>query len=71
MYLTTIALAALVACVGHWLGYRAFFSIYVPTLIFMSNMGSWLFYIQHQFPHTYWAEHAGVGLGARQPQSSY
>lgn len=50
--------AALVLLVGGlcWLiGWQAFLLVEVPFVFLAGGAGIWLFYVQHQFDHTYWA----------------
>ena len=53
---TNIALVAL-SGLGIWLlGWKTFLTVQVPISILASNAGTWMFYVQHQFEDTYWAE---------------
>jgi omega-6 fatty acid desaturase (delta-12 desaturase) len=54
--LTNLALAALVAAVVTAVGLRAFVLVQLPISLVASTTGMWLFYVQHQFEHTYWAQ---------------
>ena len=38
-------------------GWQAFFMVHIPIVAFSASIGVWLFYIQHQFEDTFWAEH--------------
>ena len=38
------------------LGFGQFFLLYVPVTAVAASIGVWLFYIQHQFEETHWAE---------------
>ena len=49
-----IALFALLACVT--VGWRAWFAVQVPVLWVAATVGVWLFYVQHQYEATYWAQ---------------
>ncbi len=55
VYATNVLIAGALVLAGSILSWRPFLSVYIPTTLVMSIMGCWLFYIQHQFPHTYWA----------------
>ena len=53
---TNAAMAVLVA-VGCWaLGAACFFWMWLPTVAFASAFGTWIFYIGHQYPTTYWED---------------
>ena len=48
-----------VAGVMIWLiGFWPFVMVQLPIIMFGASMGVWLFYVQHQFESTYWAEGA-------------
>jgi omega-6 fatty acid desaturase (delta-12 desaturase) len=49
--------AIAVAMVGMmWLvGVKPFLLVHLPITLLASSIGVWLFYVQHQFEHTYWA----------------
>jgi omega-6 fatty acid desaturase (delta-12 desaturase) len=51
--------ALLAVCIGliHVVGFWPFLAIQLPITLIAASMGVWLFYIQHQFEHTYW--HSG------------
>jgi len=59
-WLSTIAtnVAIVVACgLLIWtLGLKVFLLVHVPVLLLAALAGVWLFYVQHQFEHTYWAQ---------------
>jgi omega-6 fatty acid desaturase (delta-12 desaturase) len=50
----TIAGAA-IAMIGA-VGATAFFLVHVPLVLLGSGIGVWLFYVQHQFEDTHWAQ---------------
>jgi omega-6 fatty acid desaturase (delta-12 desaturase) len=52
---TNSALAAIVVLMVLTVGARAFMLAYLPVILLAAGIGIWLFYIQHQFEHTYWA----------------
>ena len=51
---TNLALGALGAGLCLTIGWRDYLLLQVPTLIITGAVGIWLFYVQHQFEHTYW-----------------
>jgi omega-6 fatty acid desaturase (delta-12 desaturase) len=52
---TNSALAAVVMLMVLTVGGRAFMLAYMPVILLAASIGIWLFYIQHQFEHAYWA----------------
>ncbi len=52
---TDAALAAIVVLMLLTVGGRAVMLGYLPVILLAAATGIWLFYIQHQFEHTYWA----------------
>jgi acyl-lipid omega-6 desaturase (Delta-12 desaturase) len=54
---TNLALVALVLGFSALIGPLAVIAIYVPVFMMAGAAGIWLFYVQHQFEDTYWAEH--------------
>jgi len=52
---TNAALAAIVMLMLLTVGGHAFLLAYLPVILLAASTGMWLFYIQHQFEHTYWA----------------
>jgi acyl-lipid omega-6 desaturase (Delta-12 desaturase) len=52
---TDSALVAIVLLMVLTVGGRAFMLAYLPVILLAASAGIWLFYIQHQFEHTYWA----------------
>ena len=47
-----LAIAGLMWLIGIW----AFLLVHVPIMLLAAAMGVWLFYVQHQFEHTLWAD---------------
>jgi omega-6 fatty acid desaturase (delta-12 desaturase) len=37
-------------------GVGPFLLVHLPIMLLASSIGVWLFYVQHQFEETYWAE---------------
>jgi omega-6 fatty acid desaturase (delta-12 desaturase) len=54
---TNLGIAAIVAALSMWIGWRAVFLIYFPAMYIAAATGIWLFYVQHQFEGTYWKDH--------------
>jgi acyl-lipid omega-6 desaturase (Delta-12 desaturase) len=51
---TNLAIAAVVVGMGAWIGIHSFLLVQLPITLLASSIGIWLFYVQHQFEHTYW-----------------
>ncbi len=54
---TNLALLALILGFSALIGPWAVLAIYAPVFMLAGAAGIWLFYVQHQFEDTYWAEH--------------
>jgi omega-6 fatty acid desaturase (delta-12 desaturase) len=52
---TNAALAAIVTLILLTVGGRALMLGYLPVILLAASTGIWLFFIQHQFEHAYWA----------------
>ena len=55
---TNVGIAAFAALMIWLVGWQAFLMVHVPLVALAASIGVWLFYIQHQFEDTYWAEAA-------------
>ena len=53
---TNIMIGLLAAVLIYSLGAVPFLLVQLPILLLASSIGVWLFYVQHQFEDTYWAE---------------
>lgn len=51
------ALLLLYGCVGWFLGYLVLLLVTLPMVVVAASVGGWLFFMQHQFEHTYWARY--------------
>ncbi|MEZ4682029.1 MAG: fatty acid desaturase, partial [Caldilineaceae bacterium] len=51
---TNLALAGLWSVQIAFLGWQTMVMINLPIIIIASTVGTWLFYVQHQFERTYW-----------------
>jgi omega-6 fatty acid desaturase (delta-12 desaturase) len=51
---TNIALAALLAGLCAFVGWRAVLVVQLPTAMLAGAVGIWMFYVQHQFEDVYW-----------------
>ncbi len=54
LYLTNIALLAIVGTVGSIIGFKTMFYIYAPMFFLGELFGCILFYVQHQYEEVYW-----------------
>ena len=54
IWLTNVALVALVLIAALAFGWRSVFLLYLPAYYFAAAGGIWLFYVQHQFEEAYW-----------------
>ncbi|MBE2238754.1 MAG: fatty acid desaturase [Caldilineaceae bacterium] len=51
---TNLALLGLFTLFMVWVGVGAVLVIFLPTFLIAAAVGTWLFYVQHQFERTYW-----------------
>jgi omega-6 fatty acid desaturase (delta-12 desaturase) len=51
---TNVAIAGIVVGMSSLIGIQSFLLIQLPITLLASSIGIWLFYVQHQFEHTYW-----------------
>ncbi|MCK5676656.1 MAG: fatty acid desaturase [Verrucomicrobia bacterium] len=55
VYITNLALLALLLLAGQTIGYKTYLLIQLPVTIIAATLGIWLFYVQHQYEEVYWA----------------
>jgi acyl-lipid omega-6 desaturase (Delta-12 desaturase) len=55
VYLTDIAIAAIIVTAWNTIGIKEYLLIQMPVAFIAGTVGIWLFYIQHNFPGTYFA----------------
>lgn len=53
---TNVAIAAVVATMIWLIGVGAFLLVHLPIMLLAGSIGVWLFYVQHQFEDTVWAD---------------
>ena len=53
---TNVGIALLVAAVVCFTGARPFLMVHLPVILLAASIGVWLFYVQHQFEDTFWAD---------------
>jgi omega-6 fatty acid desaturase (delta-12 desaturase) len=49
------AIAVIVTAMMWAVGVKPFLLVHIPIILLAASIGVWLFYVQHQFEHTYWA----------------
>jgi len=54
VYLTNLALLGILTLCYFTIGLKNFFLVQAPISIVACSVGSWLFYVQHQYAHPYW-----------------
>jgi acyl-lipid omega-6 desaturase (Delta-12 desaturase) len=59
---TNAAIALIIVLMMWVVGVRSFLLVHVPITLLAASIGVWLFYVQHQFEHTYWAQHPAWSL---------
>ena len=52
---TNFAIAAIIATLIWFIGLKALLLVHLPIMLMAASAGVWLFYVQHQFEHTRWA----------------
>lgn len=57
IWVTNLALVAVVGAAVATIGLRTYLLIQVPIIALAGMAGTWLFYVQHQFDGVYWARH--------------
>jgi omega-6 fatty acid desaturase (delta-12 desaturase) len=57
VYLTTLAMAVIIALASLTIGFRTYVLVQLTTLLIAGVAGIWLFYVQHHFEGVYWARH--------------
>jgi omega-6 fatty acid desaturase (delta-12 desaturase) len=58
VHLTNLGIVAVLVAAWCTIGLSTFLLVYAPIIILASSIGSWLFFIQHQYEHAYWQPHA-------------
>lgn len=52
---TNLAIAAVAALLIWLIGIKPFLLVHLPIVLLAASVGVWMFYVQHQFEHTTWA----------------
>ena len=53
---TNVAIGAIATLLIWLIGIKAFLLVHLPVMLLAASAGVWLFYVQHQFEHTTWAD---------------
>ena len=53
---TNLGIAAVALAMIWLIGWKAFFLVHLPICVISASIGVWLFYVQHQFEDSYWAD---------------
>jgi omega-6 fatty acid desaturase (delta-12 desaturase) len=61
---TNGAIALVVLAVMWGIGFWPFLLVHLPIAVFGGAIGVWLFYVQHQFEHTFWSRDRDWSLPA-------
>ena len=56
-----LAIAIIAGALIWLIGLGPFLLVHVPIMLLAAAMGVWLFYVQHQFEHTLWADNESLG----------
>src|SRR4030095_1766389 len=54
VYITNLVIAALVGIIIFFIGLKSFLLVQAPIIAITLSVGTWFFYVQHQFEDTYW-----------------
>lgn len=54
--LNDLILLIMVLTASYFIGFGTFLLLYLPVIFVATFVGTWLFYVQHQFEETYWAD---------------
>jgi omega-6 fatty acid desaturase (delta-12 desaturase) len=57
VHLTNLGLAAMLAVGWYTIGLSTFLMVHMPIVMMGAAIGSWLFFVQHQFEDAYWQPH--------------
>ena len=56
---TNLYMAVFITAFVMLLGAAPFFKVYIPIVFVASSVGTWMFYVQHQFEDVYWERTSG------------
>jgi omega-6 fatty acid desaturase (delta-12 desaturase) len=58
VHLTNVGILTMLGVSWFTIGIPAFLLVHLPIIMLAATIGSWLFFVQHQYEHTYWQPHA-------------
>jgi omega-6 fatty acid desaturase (delta-12 desaturase) len=61
---TNAAIAGVIGILIWFIGIGAFLLVHLPIMLLAASAGVWLFYVQHQFEDTFWAEERAWNVNA-------
>ena len=61
---TNAAIAGVIGILIWFIGIGAFLLVHLPIMLLAASAGVWLFYVQHQFEDTFWAEDRAWNVSA-------
>jgi omega-6 fatty acid desaturase (delta-12 desaturase) len=57
VHITNLGILAMLGAAGFTIGLPTFFSVHLPIVMLGAAIGSWLFFVQHQYEDAYWQPH--------------
>jgi omega-6 fatty acid desaturase (delta-12 desaturase) len=57
VHITNFGILAIVVAASYTIGLKAFLLVHLPVVLIAAAMGSWLFFVQHQYERAYWQPH--------------
>ena len=57
VHLTNLALLAVLVVAWYTIGVTTFLMVHLPIVVIAASVGSWLFFVQHQYEEAYWEPH--------------
>jgi acyl-lipid omega-6 desaturase (Delta-12 desaturase) len=57
VHITNLGIVAVLLAAWCTIGLATFFLVHLPIILIAASIGSWLFFVQHQYEHAYWQPH--------------
>jgi omega-6 fatty acid desaturase (delta-12 desaturase) len=57
VHLTNVGIVAILVAAWSTIGLQAFLLVHLPIVLIAAAIGSWLFFVQHQYERAYWQPH--------------
>jgi omega-6 fatty acid desaturase (delta-12 desaturase) len=57
VHLTNAGIAAAIIAAWYTVGLSSFVLVHLPIVVLAASLGTWLFFVQHQFEDAYWQPH--------------